>query len=196
MPLDPSHFHAVNVSDTCAVWNVLSSTTLYGAAVSKGCTFCFTGFVAYECLEKPRSVLSSEDAELRRRLLASIQTGQFKTYHINIEDLQDVAALQGGRRISKGELSSIVFAKRVGQAFLTDDQKARRLAEGVLDVARVQSTPQLFGWLCHQGALTDSDKATVISEHESMRRPLTRYFEEMYLRALELRLAHRDREPA
>jgi predicted nucleic acid-binding protein len=196
MPLDPSRFHTVNVSDTCAVWNVLSSTTLYRAAVLKGCTFCFTRFVAYECLEKSRGVLRSEDAELQRRLRASIETGQFKTYHIDIEDLQDVAALQGGRRISKGELSSIVFAKRVGQAFLTDDQKARHLAEGVLDVARVQSTPQLFGWLCHEGVLTDSDKATVINEHETMRRPLAPYFEEMYLRALELKLAHPDREPA
>jgi len=196
MPLDPSRFHTVNVSDTCAVWNVMSSTTLYRAAVLKGCTFCFTRFVAYECFEKPRGVLASEDAELQRRLRAAIETGQFKTYHIDIEDLQDVAALQGGRRISKGELSSIVFAKRVGQAFLTDDQKARHLAEVVLDVARVQSTPHLFGWLCYQGALTDSDKATVINEHESMRRPLAPYFEEMYLRALELRLAHPDREPA
>lgn len=59
MPLDPSRFHAVNVSDTCAVWNVLSSATLYSAAVAKGCTFCCTGFVAYECLERPGATLPS-----------------------------------------------------------------------------------------------------------------------------------------
>jgi len=36
MAIDPSKFHLVNVMDTCAVWNVLSSARLYSAAKEAG----------------------------------------------------------------------------------------------------------------------------------------------------------------
>ena len=55
MAIDPSSFHSVNVTDTCAVWNVLSSRTLYTAARLAGVVFVCTGFVVYECLFKPRN---------------------------------------------------------------------------------------------------------------------------------------------
>jgi hypothetical protein len=114
--------------------------------------------------------------------------GQFKSYGIDLEDLQDVAILRNRKRLSLGELSSIAFANKTRQAFLTDDQKARRLAEEVLQPDQVQTTPHLFGWMLFAGALHDSDKDEVIREHSAMKRPLARLFEAMYLWALEQRL--------
>lgn len=54
MAIDPSKFHLINVADTCAVWNVLSSSRLHAAAKEARCEFCITSFVRYECLSKLR----------------------------------------------------------------------------------------------------------------------------------------------
>ena len=90
--------------------------------------------------------------------------------------------------LGKGELSSIAFAKRTRQAFLTDDQGARKLATTSLDNCNIQTTPHLFGWLMYQQFLSDSDKDRVIAQHEEFDRPLKKYFEIMYTKALEYRL--------
>lgn len=45
-------------SDTCAVWNILSSEVLYGKARALNCEFCITSYVHYECLYKPRREIS------------------------------------------------------------------------------------------------------------------------------------------
>ena len=63
------------------------------------------------------------------------------------------------------------------QAFLTDDQKARKLGEEFMGSPGPQTTPHLVGWLFFHGHLIDQDKADVIEEHESMKRPLSKYFE-------------------
>lgn len=94
-------------------------------------------------------------------------------------------------RVGKGELSSIAFAKKAGLAFMTDDQKARKLGSGVIGGNRVQTTPHLFGWLFFNGRLSDSDKSNVIDEHERFGRPLRPYFETMYNEALRCRLMAR-----
>ncbi len=87
--------------------------------------------------------------------------------------------LERRKKLGKGELSSIAFAKGTGQAFLTDDQKARKLALEVLP-GQVQTTPHLFGWLLFEGTLNDSDSASVIAEHEQVNLPLGQYFKEIY----------------
>lgn len=193
MPCDPSRFHGLNVIDTCSVWNLLSSKTLCRAALSAGCVFSCTGFVFYECLVKPRKKVSAEEAELQGRLREERRRGHFKDYHLELEDLLEVEFLEKRKRLGKGELSSMAFAKRTRQAFLTDDQGARKLAVGVLDSAMVQTTPHLFGWLFYTGSLLDPDKHAIILEHEQLekRMPLTRFFEEIYLSALEYRLRAR-----
>jgi hypothetical protein len=94
--------------------------------------------------------------------------------------LHEVEILEKRKRLGKGELSSIAFAKRTGQAFMTDDQKARRLALEVIP-GLVQTTPHLLGWLLFEGTLEDSDKTIVIAEHEELQLPLRKYFEETYL---------------
>lgn len=197
--LDPSFFHPYNVTDTCSIWNILSAEKLYKAATSVAakCYFCCTRFVYYECLVKPRSNETQEEKELRRRLTFERKTnGQFKDYHIDIEDLQEIEILKKRKNLDKGELSSIVFAKKTGQAFLTDERDARSLAEQVMDEGMVQTTPHLLGWLFYHRILTDSDKDLIIEEHSKFRREkrgnLSKFFKIMYKRACEYRLMNRS----
>jgi hypothetical protein len=166
--------------DASSVWNLLSSNTLYRRALSNGCVFSCTSFVMYECLHKPRSNCSERDTELQKRLNNERNAGLFKSYSLVLEDLQEVEILERRKRLGKGELSSIAFAKRTGQAFLTDDQKAQRLAHEVMP-GLVQTIPHLFGWLLFQGTLKDSEKTTVIAEHEEAGLPLRKCFDETYL---------------
>jgi hypothetical protein len=188
MKVNPSQFHKLNVIDTCAVWNVLSSRLLYQTSISVGCSFSFTAFVHYECLLKKRTRSSAEDAELKKRLAYEQGKGRFLVYHLSIEDLQDVDVLERRKNLGKGELSSIAFAKRTLQAFMTDDFGARKLATQVISSGLVQTTPHLFGWLYFSQILSDSDKEEIIKEHESLRGPLRPHFETMYSRALHYRL--------
>lgn len=189
MRINPTRFHQLNVADTCAVWNVLSSQLLYARALAARCSFCCTRFVVYECLHKKRKSDSIEDTELQRRLRDETKKGRFSCHELDLEDLQDVQILESRKRLSLGELSSIAFAKKTQQAFMTDDQGARYLAESQMSIDRVQTTPQLFGWLLFIGVLQDADKNEIVGQHTAMKRPLGRYFEEMYSWSLEQRLA-------
>lgn len=188
MALNPSGFSKLNVADTCSIWNIVSSSVLLNAAKSARCTFCCTAFVQYECFDKPRKSISEQEAELQSLLRQEQARGQFSAYHLELEDLLDVDVLQARMNLGKGELSSIAFARRTRQAFLTDDQGARKLAETALPENQIQTVPLLFGWLIHERFLTDSDKDIVIKQHSSFGRPLKQYFEVMYKRALEQRL--------
>lgn len=178
MAVDPRSFHRLNMVDTCAVWNVLSSTKLYEGALQVGCTFSCTGFVIYECLVKPRKKITQHDLELRRRLIEARKNTGFSSFDLAVEDLQEVEILERRKKLGKGELSSIAFAKRTNQAFLTDDQKARKLGNDVIS-GFVQTTPHLLGWLLFEGILKDSDKDNVIAEHNGLNLPLGKYFEEI-----------------
>lgn len=188
MAIDPSKFRLINVADTCSVWNVLSSTTLYSAAKEARCEFCITSFVRYECLNKPRKKTpTAAEAELMRRLAQEQGRGSFAAHSCEIGDLQAIKLLESRKRLGKGELSSIAFAMKIGQAVITDDMKARKLAEDS-GHAHVQTTPHLFSWLIFQGRLGDSDKGTVITQHKALDRPLAPHFETAYELALRCRL--------
>jgi len=188
MAIDLSFFHLNNISDTCSVWNLLSSRLLYSVACSAGCNFNLTYFVYYECLHKPRKNPTNRELELQERLRKESEKGQFAPYHLQIEDLQDVMILERRMKLSKGELSCIAFAKKTNQAFLTDDQKARKLAGEVMDRNKIQTTPHLFGWLYFTKHLGNGDKDSIIKEHSSFSRPLEPYFESMYQEALRCRI--------
>jgi len=191
MPVDPSEFHKLNVTDTCAVWNILSSKTLYETAKAVGCNFSVTRFVYYECLLKRRSKMEITDQELRSRLVAEREKGQFREYHLEIADLQDVEILEKRRNLGMGELSSIAFARRTRQAFITDDQGARKLASEVMEHRKVQTTPHLFGWLIYNSFLSDRDKDVVLQEHLEVKGDISKYLQEIYERALLYRLNSR-----
>ena len=169
---------------------MLSSETLFEAAVIAGCEFCLTECILYECLWKPRQSVRPQDAALRQRLLDERGRGRFRAYRVDLEDIQEPSILAVRNRLGKGELSGMAFAVRTRQAFMTDDQKARRLAERMLPPPLVQTTPHLLGWLFYTSHLGDGDKAVIVTQHESLcRHPLTRYFEEVYRWALKCRLS-------
>lgn len=189
MAINVSAFHPYNVIDTCAVWNVLSSPMLYATARTAGCIFCLSQFVLYECLHKPRQP-STHGPILQKRLRHEQSKGDFKAYRLSIEDLQDTGVLENRLRLGKGELSSIALAKKINQAFLTDDQKARKFAEGIM-TGMVQTTPHLFGWLFFTGRLTDGDKSMIITDHKALEGDLSPYFEAIYTESLRCQLMHR-----
>jgi hypothetical protein len=187
MAIDPSSFHLINVADTCAVWNLLSSKKLLGAAKGARCDFCITSFVLYECLVKPRKSISVEERELMNRLQAEQTRGSFQNHSCNIDDLQSIKVLEQRRRLGKGELSSIAFSMKIHQAVITDDKRARKLSE---DAGHnlTQTTPHLLSWLFFTGHLGDSDKSTIVGQHREMKRPLAPHFERAYEMALMCKL--------
>ena len=193
--LNPSQFYQYNVVDACSVWNILSSETLYRAALLNNCAFCCTKFVHYECLIRPRINDSESEKKLREQLIIERKKGpQFADYSLEIEDLQELEILANRKNLGKGELSSIIFAKKTRQAFMTDDRGARKLAESVMNNSMIQTTPHLLGWLFYSNILADSDKDTIIDEHSQFRRTqwgnLSKFFQIMYERGLEYRLMH------
>lgn len=187
MAIDPSQFHPINVADTCSVWNILSSSRLNAAAKEAQCDFCMTSFVYYECLIKPRkSILPSEQA-LMDRLQAEQRRGAFKAHSCSIEDLQAIELLEKRKKLGKGELSSIAFAMKIRQGFITDDMKAWQLAKDS-GHSYAQTTPHLFSWLIFTGRLVDSDKDTVIAQHVDMGRHIARHLQTAYEMALQCKL--------
>ena len=191
MNYDPSRFQRwVNITDTCAVWNVLSSNTLYRAAASANCVFAITACVMYECLHKARKEVRDEDEELKARLRKEMKSKTFQQHPVSLEALQDPRVVGLRKNLGKGEISVIAFALETGRAIMTDDQGARKQAERQIGQDRVQTTPMLLCWLFYTNRLGDADKDLIIAEHQALnpKIPLTQYFESMYLRALECRL--------
>lgn len=184
---NPSKFHKINVVDSCAIWNIISTQLLRTTAYSAGCSFCCTDFVYYECLYKPRTKVKPEDIALQVLLRQEMKSGKFKNYHLDIEDLQEIDVLQKRKNLGKGELASIAFARKTHQAFLTDDRGARNLAEEVLTHHRVQTTAHLLGWLFFESFLSDGDLNQIIDEHKKYNGKLEKYFIVMYERALDFR---------
>jgi predicted nucleic acid-binding protein len=157
-------------------------------SLKSGLSFCCTAYVNYECLYKIRKRETENDNNLKERFKREKEKGQFQSCPISIADLQTIEILEKRQNLGKGELSSIVFAKKINQAFITDDKRARILSEFYIDRSSTQTVTQLLGWLVFNNKITDSDKDTIIKEHTNMGRPLKKYFEKIYLQALEERL--------
>lgn len=179
MQINVSSFHPLNVTDSCAVWNVLSSELLFQSAIAARCSFCCTSYVEYECLYKRRSENSPADTAVQEKFRKVKLAGHLTVHALDIADLQEVDLLQNRQRLSMGEISSIAFANKTGQSVLTDDQKARKLARTMLSSDRVQTTPHLLGWLFFTGALENGHKETIILQHRQSGRPLEKYFLEV-----------------
>ena len=136
---------------------------------------------------KPRKSATESDYELRRRLQAEQRRGSFVAHSCSIGDLQDVKVIENRRRLGMGEISSIAFAMRIGQAVLTDDQKARKLAQSV-GHKLVQTTPHLLSWLIFTRRLGDADVPIVVNQHQALGGDLTPHLNEAYRLALQCQL--------
>lgn len=191
MRIDIRSFKQLNIIDTCSVWNLLSSDKLYNMATIVGCYFSCTRYVIYECLYKSRTVHKETDDKLRNKFSKQVDKFSSPSYSIGIDDLQSIMNLEQRKALSKGELSSIVFAQKTRQAFLTDDQKARKLSEFYIGAKNTQTIPHLFGWLSYTGKILDSDKIEIIREHENNGGQLSKFFDEVFNKAKELILSER-----
>lgn len=175
MAIDPSKFHAVNVVDTCGVWNILSSRLLHATALDAGCDLCITETIRYECVDKERTSPTAGEKILIERFRLARARGQFQSHAVSIEDIQALSGLRG--RMGKGEISAIAFALKIGHAVLTDDQKARRRANES-GCRYVQTTPHLLGWLMFRSRLGDTDLDTIVMQHEEVEGTLKKYFQD------------------
>jgi hypothetical protein len=179
---DVTSFHKLNVTDTCSLWNLMASKLLYVRSREAGVSLCCTQFVVYECLFKPGQP-RPEREELQRRLRPKLDDGSISSHAIDIEDLQDVDILRNRKRLSIGELSSIVFARKTGQALLTDDAGAQKLARAVLNQGHLQTVPHLFGWLYFNSLLSDGDKDHISAELTALARGLNPHLDRYHTEA-------------
>ena len=152
--------------------------------------------VLYECLRKPRKVVTPEATELIGRLRKARENGLFPVQESDLNDLLQVSR-SAPVKLSSGELSCIAIAYKITtMAFMSDDRRACRYAEDVLRLI-VETTPKLYAWLHYYRHLTDGDHGEVIAEHERYeRRPLTSFFNEAYEAALQHRLMSAAAGPA
>lgn len=178
MNIDFSIFNTINVIDTCAIWNILCSKILYSISLNKNFHFICTNFVIYECLHKPRSDPSSKDLELQQNFANELNKGNFKTQNISIQDLQDIEILEKRKKLSRGELSAISFAKKINQAFLSDDENALGFAKEILNLNQVQSTSHLVGHFIFHDLLLDSDVSKIILELSLYQRNMREKYEQ------------------
>lgn len=182
----PDEFLSVNVIDTCAVWNLISSDTLFRASLRCRHTYVATQTVIYECLLKPRTrPPKSSDAELKSRLESSLSDGRMSRIDITIEDLREVASQSS--RLGRGELSCAAAARKINQAVMTDNRRDFKGISALID-GRLQTTPRLLGWLVLEGHLGDSESRSVVVEHESLGGTLGKAYGNAYTEACEKRL--------
>lgn len=181
-----------NSIDTCAIWNILSARKLCAAVFESGVEIWATKFVLYEALDKPRKNNDEAQQELRSRLRKCLSNKMVKYANIDIDDLKTVEALESRKKLGKGELAAIAFAKKFTLAFLTDDQKARKLAQKYLGIQYDQTVPKLFGWLVFEGMVLDSDKEDIIKEHEQFGGNLARFFRQCFDDAMLLKLYNKE----
>lgn len=196
MALDPRNCHVVLVTDTCSVWNVLSSRKLFRSTRASNRFFLITPVVLYECHRITKKQSRPEATELLKRFQEARAGGVFAEQTCEIEDLL-VVARNASTRLSSGELSCMAVAYRLRTvAFMTDDRLARRHAEQQLQLV-VVTTPKLYAWLHYHRHLSDGDHPDVIREHEqNERRPLSQFLNEAYEAALQCRLIDQASQPA
>lgn len=189
MGFDPRKFSSMLATDTCAVWNILSSQKLFYAARCSNLTFCVTPMVVYECLKKPRKFIAPEKEELIRRLHDARKNNCFPQQECQLESLLYVSSI-APKKLNSGELSSIALAYEIQTiSFMTDEYAARRFVENDLRL-HVETTPKLYGWLHYHCKLSDTDHHHIVHEHENYEtRPLTKYLNEAYNEALVCRCA-------
>lgn len=188
MKINITTFNILNVIDTCSIDNLLSSNTLYLASVRSNCIFCYTKFVEYEMFFKERKGSTSASEYLKNRLKEETRLKRFECFELSIDDLQDIEIMEKRKKLGIGELSSIAFARKINQSFMTDDQGARKLASEIIGSSRVQTTPHLLGWLFYKRVLIDSDIKVIIKEHEENNRTLRRFLEEAYTESQRIRM--------
>ena len=93
MTIDITTFNILNVIDTCAIDNLLSSNTLYIASINSNCKFCYTKFVEYEMFFKERKNSTPSSEYLIKRLKEETQLKRFECFESAVENKSELATL-------------------------------------------------------------------------------------------------------
>lgn len=188
MSFNPLNFGTYCVADTCAVWNLLSSKTLWLTSIGAKFFVCIPQYVMYECRSKRRTDKPAAKREAERELSArlddALRQDRIPIYPIELDDLLEIEVLEKRKKLGKGELAAMVLAKKTRQAFLTDDQEAREIAGATYIDMQVQTTPHLLGFLVFHSHLTVAQVDAVVIEHEELGGNLKPYFREVHFLAL------------
>lgn len=174
--------------DTCSIFNILSSQLFAFKVFNANFQFHVTKTVVYETVEKKSKNLSIEEETLKLRFQDYKNKGKFEEHQLSLLDLTDVDALKKRKKVSMGELSSIVMAKNKSISFTTDDRGARKLSEIIIGKDRTQTASLILGYLIFNNDITDSEVPQIIKEHEAHKRPLRPYFEAVYQNAMMRRM--------
>ena len=188
----PDSFSLVNITDTCAIWHLMGSMTLFKTARQKHVSFVITNTVFYECFVKSRrNKLTPQHQALREHLRAYIGQHQVSRIDLGIDDLQDliVLARQRGldKRLGQGEISCAALARHLRQPVLTDNKRDFNAIEA-LTGSLIQTTPRLLGWLYLEGHLTDPDVDDVLTEHRNSGGQMPHVYKQAHYEACEKRL--------
>ncbi|WNG50898.1 hypothetical protein F0U60_47300 [Archangium minus] len=182
----PEDFVDINVIDTCALWNLLSSETLFRRSRACKHTYITTQTVLYECFIKPRSTPATPaQSALQDRLNSHLETGAIGKIPISIDDLHEVSKLSN--KLGQGELSCAAAARKISKAVMTDNKRDFLAIASLVD-GRLQTTPRLLGWLVLRDFLGDAEVGVIIAEHEAFDGPLGKWYQKAYLEACEKRL--------
>ena len=181
---DFSTISKFSVIDTCAILNLLSSDRFYNVVISENFQFCYTSFVEYEALYKRVKTVTPEIINQRAKLQLETAKKRFRCERLSIDDLQEVKILESRKKLGKGELSSIAFAKKINLPFMTDDKKAQKLGEDILGKDNVLTSPRVLGWLYFNRILIDSDHKLIIAEHTKNGRKMTNVYNSIYNEAI------------
>ena len=109
---DFSTIHKCSVIDTCAILNLLSSSRFYTATINETFFWCYTSFVEYEVFYKSVKKETSIIIKQRQQLREETRKKRFRCEHLSISDLQEIEILENRKKLGKGELSSIAFARK------------------------------------------------------------------------------------
>ena len=189
----PAKFISVKVTDTCAIWHLVGSRTLFRAARQVTVSFAITSTVYYECFIKSRGRKpTAKREEMRKRLRTYIEQDQVNRMTLGIDDLQDIITLARQRgcdkRLGQGELSCAALARKMGKAVLTDNKRDFSAIDRLADDRR-QTTPRLLAWLYVKGHVTDADVEDVRREHQKSGGQVCKIYKQAYYEACEKRLA-------
>lgn len=187
MIADYTSFVRFNVVDSCSILNVVSSGTLYAATATAGCALSITEFVFYEsCIKKINRQLPANAETIRSKVSELVRTGELVRVSIDLADLQDPRVAGKTSRHSMGELSTMIFAKKAGLAFMSDDGKAQRLAKSIEPSPPVQTTPHLLGWLVYTKTIDQNTAELCVREHRANGRDLEKQLTQCITEAIGL----------
>ncbi len=74
--------------------------------------WCYTSFVEYEVFYKPVKKETPIIIKQRQQLREETRKKRFRCEHLSISDLQEIEILENRKKLGKGELSSIAFARK------------------------------------------------------------------------------------